>query len=164
MNEKKPKLDQLLNAWDEGHSEFALAFHGLEDRDLWCRPDPKLLSIGELAGHVVHWEAVVSENPRVEFPIESPLIDGRFSFYTSNVDVPVSLNLGVADVLREMKRVHEIAKAELLKLDPAFHDPIKGNEEMTWGRYLRYRVIHVAYHCGQAYSVRHLMGHETTDN
>jgi len=25
-------------------------------------------------------------------------------------------------------------------------------------------VFHVAYHTGQAYSVRHLLGHETEDN
>ena len=34
----------------------------------------------------------------------------------------------------------------------------------TWASYLRYRAFHAAYHAGQAYSVRHIFGHKTTDN
>ncbi len=34
----------------------------------------------------------------------------------------------------------------------------------TWGNLVQYQVFHVAYHTGQIYSVRHLLGHETEDN
>ncbi|MEA2552859.1 MAG: hypothetical protein QOJ65_1035, partial [Fimbriimonadaceae bacterium] len=51
------KLDQLIKAWDEGQWEFSLAFEGLADEDVWRRPHPQLLSIGELAGHIAFWDA-----------------------------------------------------------------------------------------------------------
>ena len=44
--------------WDEAHREFAIACEGLADEDLWTRPEPRLLSVGELAGHIAYWQAV----------------------------------------------------------------------------------------------------------
>jgi hypothetical protein len=34
----------------------------------------------------------------------------------------------------------------------------------TYGSYLEYAVFHTAYHVGQMYSVRHLLGEQTPDN
>jgi hypothetical protein len=157
----------LIGAWDEAHWEFTLAFEGLSDEDLWKRPHPKLLSIGELAGHIAYWQAVWTlgigeDKPDLEqLPLKSPLLDHAFRYYSSNVEHPFSSKVGVATVLAELKKVHEAAKSALAgksKDDP--HPAHWG----TWGKLIQYQVFHVAYHCGQAYSVRHLMGHETTDN
>ena len=50
-------IETLIDAWDEAHREFAIALEGLDDKDLWVRPHPRLLSIGELAAHIAATEA-----------------------------------------------------------------------------------------------------------
>jgi hypothetical protein len=158
-------LEQLITAWSEGHWEFSLAFEGLSDEDLWKRADPRLLSVGELAGHVAYCDVVMwgMKGPE-ESPVKSVIVDKRFAYYTSNIGEPAKLDIGVVEMLNELKRVLEETKASVLALDPDSEDPLPCNEKVTWGQYLRYRVFHIAYHTGQAYSVRHLLGHTTTDN
>ncbi len=160
-----PEVKELVNAWDDAQWEFSLVFEGLSDADLWKRAHPKLLSVGELAGHVCHWEAVMWGEETDAVAIKSPLVDKRFSYYTTSAaDEPVVLDLTVAQVLEEMKRVHEEAKAAVIAQDPNLEESLPSNEKVKWANWLRYRSFHVAYHCGQAYSVRHMMGHTTTDN
>lgn len=154
-----PKIQALVDAWSEGQWEFSLAFEGLADTDLWTRPHPNLLSIGELAGHVAHNEAIMLP----EGAIESPLNDNAFNYYPHQLAQPLSLDLTVEQVLAEVKRVHEAAKAAIMKVEN-FEEKVPWRDDWTWGGCLQYHVFHVAYHCGQAYSVRHIMGHETTDN
>jgi len=164
-------LDLLFKAWDVAHWEFTLAFEGLSDEDLWKRPHPRLLSVGELAGHLAYWEAVgvtpAEAGGKVDLEhvsIKSPLVDNAFRYYTNSENSPASLPIGCAEVLQELKRVHEEAKAEMTKNNPDSADIIPGFKENTYGQVMEYRVFHVAYHTGQAYSVRHLLGHTTTDN
>ncbi len=160
-------IEALVEAWDEAHWEFTLAFEGLSDEDLWRRPHPKLLSVGELAGHVAYWQAVWTLGDGGDKPdlgllaVKSPLIDHAFRYYTSHVDHPSELELGTSQVLADLRRVHEAAKAAVA--GKARNDPHPGHWK-TWGNLIRYQVFHVAYHCGQAFSARHLMGHATTDN
>ena len=153
------KIEALVAAWDEGQWEFTLAFDGLSDDDLWKRPHPNLLSVGELAGHVAYNEALLLP----EGALVSPLNDGAFAYYTGQVAHPVTRELTVAQVLEELKKVHDAARAQIAKVKE-FDEKVPWRDDWTWGGCLRYRVFHVAYHCGQAYSVRHLMGHTTTDN
>jgi len=158
-------LAPLIEAWDEAHREFAIALEGLPDQDLWKRPHPRLLSVGELAGHVAYWQGVWSmggsDKPDLEqLGIQSPLLNHGFRYYTSHVDQPVQLEMTTAQVRDEVGRVHGAAKAALAG---------KGKDDehpywRTWGNLIQYQVFHVAYHTGQAYSVRHLLGHETEDN
>lgn len=160
-------LTPLVEAWDEAHREFAIAFEGLSDEDLWTRPHPRLLSVGELAGHVAYWQAVWTmgggdHRPDLaQLSVQSPLLDNAFRYYTSTVEQAIKLNLGIAEVLYEVRRIHEAAKA--LVADKAKEDPYPG-QWGTWGNFVQYQAFHVAYHTGQAYSVRHLLGHETEDN
>ena len=152
------KIDAWVKAWDEGAWEFTLAFEGLKDEELWVRAHPGLLSIGELAGHVAYWDAVM-----VQGGVESPLNDKAFGYYPEQLAHEVKKDLTVAQVLEGLAKVHEAAKAvfdNVTDLD----EKVPWRDDWTWGACLRYRVFHVAYHCGQAYSVRHLMGHTTTDN
>lgn len=157
----------LISAWDEGHREFAIAMNGLSDADLWKRAHPRLLSVGELAGHVAYWQAVWTmggggDEPDLgHLPIKSPLLDHAFRYYTGSVEHAVQLDLGVAPLLEEVTRIHEAAKAAVA--GKGIEDPYPGMWG-TWGNLVQYQVFHVAYHTGQAYSVRHLLGHETEDN
>ncbi|MEZ0325962.1 MAG: DinB family protein [Fimbriimonas sp.] len=172
-------LEQMIGALDEAHWEFTLAFEGLADEDLWRRADPRLLSVGELAGHVMYWEAVRSPSavsvpglvgpsdnlPNLELlSVRSPLINHGFRYYTTGVGEPVELGIGTAEVLSEMSRIHQDFKAALIQLNPHYTDLLPGSQQQTWGQVLQYQIFHVAYHTGQAYSVRHLLGHTTTDN
>ncbi|HVT11645.1 MAG TPA: DinB family protein [Fimbriimonadaceae bacterium] len=160
-------LAPLIEAWDEAHREFAIALEGLSDEDLWKRPHPRLLSVGELAGHVAYWQGVWvtgggNDHPDLDrLPIKSLLLNDGFRYYTSQVGHPFSVELGTAEILAEVMRVHEAAKAVVAGF--AKEDPYPG-QWGTWGNLVQYQAFHVAYHTGQAYSVRHLLGHETEDN
>ncbi len=160
-------LDPLLDAWDEAHREFAIAMGDFPPQDLWRRPHPRLLSVGELAGHVAYWQAVWtmgggSDRPDLsQIPVQSPLVDHAFRYYLSQVEDPVVLELGPEEVLAEVNRVH--AAARKIASSNAMEDVYPG-QWGTWGNFVQYQAFHVAYHTGQAYSVRHMLGHETEDN
>lgn len=163
------ELDLLVKALDEGHWELSEAFDGLPDEDVWRRPHPRLLSIGEIAGHITYWKALklIGQEPKpdlADLPIKSPLVDEAFRYYTVNVKEPKKLELGAKEVFDEATRVHNEAKAALMQLKPDLEDKVQGFQQSTWGQILQYQVFHVAYHTGQIYSVRHLLGHETKDN
>jgi uncharacterized damage-inducible protein DinB len=81
-----------------------------------------------------------------------------------SVDKPLSLDMGVEALYAEVKRVHEACKAHVLETRPDLTSTLPGREDWTWGYALEYMAFHIAYHTGQMYSVRHLMGHETSDN
>ncbi|HTQ11102.1 MAG TPA: DinB family protein [Fimbriimonadaceae bacterium] len=160
-------LTPLIEAWDEGHREFAISLGGISEEDLWKRPHPRLLSVGELAGHLAYWQAVWitgggdASPDLTRLPVRSPLVDEAFRYYTTQVDHPFRLDLNAEQVLAEVQRIHEIAKAAAE--GKGKDDPYPG-QWRTWGNLVQYQAFHVAYHTGQAYSVRHLLGHDTEDN
>lgn len=161
-------METFLKTFDEFHWEFTLAFETLEDGDVWRRAHPRLLSVGELAGHVSYWEAIRCASPgakgAADISIKSPMIDDRFRYYSTSVDAPVDLGLGAEATLAEFKRVHEGARAALVANWRDDDEPVEGMAPWTWGQSRAYMLFHVSYHAGQAFSVRHLMGHKTNDN
>ena len=160
-------LETLVEAWDEAYREFNIALDNFPEEDLWKRPHPKLLSVGELAGHVALAQAIWvfgdgNYKPDVEdLPIKSPLFSSIFRYYPYTVDQPTQLELDSKQVRKEVNRIHAEAKTRVAGKDK--DDPYPG-QWGTWGNLVQYQVFHVAYHTGQAYSVRHLLGHETEDN
>jgi hypothetical protein len=154
-------LDLVLKALDTAQWEMSEAFKGLPDEDVWRRPHPRLLSVGELAAHIAYWEA---QSFLGEGGVESPLATFEARYYTSNVAAPVEMALGAGEVLAEVQRIHELCKASFAA-NP--HEPDESNPNRngwSWGTTVEYQAFHVAYHAGQMYSVRHLLGHETVDN
>ena len=153
------KYEGYVEAWDIAHWELTLAFEGLDDIDLWRRPHPNLLSIGELAGHVASSEGQLAQ------PIpESPLVDRQFGYYLNQVDDPIALDLTVDQVLAELQKVHEAAKAAALAVEDV-NAKVHWRDDWTWFQCVQYiACFHVGYHTGQAFSVRHLFGHKTNDN
>ncbi|MCW5937518.1 MAG: DinB family protein [Fimbriimonadaceae bacterium] len=160
-----PFLESQSQAWDKAHWEFSLVFEGLQDEDLWRRPDPKLLSVGEIACHLVYALAKFANGLDPAAGIESPLAREEAGYYLSTVDQPLALGMTVSEVEAELDRVQKAAKAAFLGLDAERGDPlpIEGPGE-TFGDFADYMVFHAAYHTGQAFSARHLMGHRTNDN
>lgn len=160
-------LAPLIAAWDEAHRELAIALDGLPDEAVWKRAHPRLLSVGEIAGHVAYWQAVWtlgegSDRPDLErLSVQSPLLDHAFRYYTTNVERPLQADLTAATLRSEVTRIHEAAKAAVG--ERGFDDPAP-QPWRTWGNLIQYQGFHVAYHTGQIYSVRHLLGHETEDN
>lgn len=153
-------LDLLVKALDTSVWELGEAFKGLEDKDVWVRPHPRLLSIGEIAAHLAYWEA----HSFFGEGYQSPLIEHAARYYTSNVVEPVEKPMGAEEVYAEIKRIHEEGKAWFLANPQDSDAPSPHREGWTWGSMLEYQAFHFGYHTGQIYSIRHLMGHETEDN
>ena len=167
-------LETYLELLEEGYYEAKFAFEGLADDKVWKRPAEGLLSIGEMAGHMAYWEAVKFAGEGGKPPdlskchVNSLLIDRRFSYYTTNLEtLPSSEHLAMTSeqVCSELVRVHNEAMAHFKSLNPNLDSAPPGwPPNYTYRALLRYAVIHVAYHTGQMYTVRHLLGDETTDN
>lgn len=152
-------IEALVKAWDTCHWELGEAFKGLGDDDVWRRADPALLSIGEIAGHIAYGEAT-----NCCLTADSPLVDEANRYYPVTVRDPFVAQLGAEETYGEIQRIHALAKESFLEksFDPDALNPRR--PDWTWLATLEYMVFHTAYHTGQIYSVRHLMGHETEDN
>lgn len=157
-----PLSPEVVKAWDTAHWEFSLVFEGLADEDVWRRAHPNLLSIGELASHMAYAEAKAAEEVNSSASIPSPLVDERARYYVGHQ--PFALNLSASETASELQRVHEAAKDAMNHESVDADAPLPSQPEFTVNTRAEYFGFHVAYHAGQAYSVRHLMGHETTDN
>ena len=151
----------LLKALDTAIWEMGEAFKGLPDADVWKRPDPRLLSIGELAVHVAYWEA---ESFLGSGGVDSPLVDQTARYYTTAREEPFSIPMGAKETYDEVARIHKLCKAQFLELSPDLDAINLFRGDWTWGTLLEYQVFHVAYHTGQMYSVCHLLGLTTVDN
>lgn len=164
-------FETYLKLLDQGYYEVKFAFEGLADENVWKRPAPGLLSVGELAGHCAYWEAVRlagEGDDLTKCRITSPLVAARFRYYPTTVttaDSEPALELTAEQVSSELLRVHEeaIAHFKALNPDPGAHIP-GCPTGFTYREYLEYASFHLAYHTGQMFSVRHLLGEETPDN
>jgi hypothetical protein len=154
------KLDLLIAALDTAHWELGEALKGLPDADVWKRAHPRLLSVGELATHIAYWEDVGATGGTSD----SPFLKENARYFTSAIETPLMLDMGAEALYREVERVHEAVKAALVALQPDGEDVNPHREGWTWRQSVEYMAFHVAYHAGQVYSVRHLLGHETVDN
>jgi hypothetical protein len=154
------QLDLLMKTLDTAIWEMGEGFKGLPDNDVWKRPHPRLLSIGEVTCHVTYWEAISFLGE--DFP--SPLVVAGAKYYTEHADAPFALELGAAEIYAEVQRVHDACKVFFNSAPRDSEEPSTYRKGWTWGTILEYQPFHVAYHTGQIYSVRHLLGHETVDN
>ena len=157
-------LESQSQAWDSAHWEFTLVFEDLADEDLWQRAHPSLLSVGELTAHVCYGLIIHCQNNHPNFRLESPLITPEVRYYLHNIDQPVVLPMTVAEIEAEFNRIQKTVKAAYLEMDVPRETPMTDGPGPTLGHLADYMLFHVAYHTGQAFSVRHLMGHKTNDN
>jgi uncharacterized damage-inducible protein DinB len=153
------ELAICLKALDSCIFELGEAFTDFPDADLWTRPHPRLLSVGELACHMCRAEANYFSPS-----LESPLFVDQARYYPYSIETPTHVDLSASQVYEEMKRVHAACRAALEALNPDLASQNPHREGWTWGYSLEYQAFHLAYHTGQIYSVRHMMGHETPDN
>lgn len=152
--------EALLKAIDDAQWELSEALKFVPDGDVWKRPDPRLLSIGELAAHIAWGEAQCFFGDAFETSLNSPLSH----YYSMNVQEPYALPLSALQIASEVERVHKACKEEFLKMSPDLESINVFREGWTWHYTLEYQAFHISYHAGQIYTVRHLLGHETPDN
>lgn len=169
-------VETYLRVLELGYYEVQFAFEGLADENVWKRPAPGLISVGELAGHIAYWEAVRlagggenHQKPDLSAcPVSSPLLDDRFAYYPKTIATPPSeqhRSMTADAVYRELLRVHEEAVAHFNKRNPDPGTTPPGYPpEWTYGEMLKYLGFHIAYHTGQMYSARYLLGEEPPDN
>ncbi len=164
-------VEACLKLLEQGYYEVKFALEGLADEHVWKRPAEGMLSVGELAGHIAYWEAVRLAGEGEDLGkcrVSSPLIDNRFGYYPTTLETPSSEQhraMMADQVYRELLRVHEESMAHFKALNPDPDARIPGCPTgFTYGEYLKYAVFHIAYHTGQIYSVRHLLGEQTPDN
>lgn len=150
----------LIKALDSAIWELSEAFDGMPDEDVWKRPAARLLSVGELAAHIAYGEVVSILADGLESPFTVPAV----RYYPYSVEEPLVLPMSAAEVYAEVKRVHEACKADLLAHPRPLDETNPIRTDWTWGYTLQYQAFHIAYHTGQIYSVRHLLGHQTADN
>jgi hypothetical protein len=181
---KRKMTEAYLEVLEEGYFEVQEAFKGLADENVWKRPAEGLLSVGELAGHIAYWEAVrlagkggepnpeangVSMIPDLaKCRVSSLLIDHQFNYYPKTIAQPPSqeqLAMTAAQVCSELVRVHNESVVYFKALNPDLDScPPGWLPNNTYRAFLSYAAFHVAYHTGQIYSARHLLGEETVDN
>src|SRR5690348_6358622 len=154
-------LEVCLKLLEQDYFELGEAFKGLADENVWRRPAPGLLSVGELAGHIAYWEAIRLAGEGQDLSkcrVSSPLIDNRFGYYPTTLETPPSKEhraMTAEQVYRELLRVHEESVAHFKALNPDPDTRIPGCPTgFTYGQYLEYAVFHIAYHTGQMYSAR----------
>lgn len=163
-------LETYLKLLELDFFEVTEAFKDLQDQNVWKRPVPTLLSVGELAGHIAYWEAIRFTGHGEDLShckIQSLLIDSRFRYYPGTLETPPGpehLALSAKQVCDELLRVHHECVSYLRELNPNLSDPLPGFEGWTHEENIKYTIFHVAYHTGQMYTVRHLLGEETPDN
>jgi hypothetical protein len=164
-------LDTYLEALSLCYFEVTEAFKGLDDGHVWIRPAPGLLSVGELAGHIAYWEAIRfagdgASRDLSTCKVSSPLLDQRFAYYPTTLATPPSeehLAMTADQVCKELLRVHQEAMAHLKAHNPDLESKAP-HWHSSYADLLRYVAFHIAYHTGQMYSVRHLLGEQTPDN
>jgi uncharacterized damage-inducible protein DinB len=166
----------IFRVLEHGYRELAEAFDGLADENVWKRPGANLLSVGEIAGHMAQCEATMLTGPGPSFeatpvsvlPIKSWLLRDEFKYppITLQNDVVADVTARTAaEVHAELKRVHDEAAAFAKGRDLGPDDHVSGwPEDHKWGPWLTYAAFHVAYHTGQIYLTRHLLGEATPDN
>jgi hypothetical protein len=168
-------LEAYLQVLEEGYYEIDISFEGLANDNVWKRPSDRLLSIGEIAGHIAYWEAVkfAGEGGKPEpdlskCTVSSLLIDRRFSYYTTTITTsPTEQHRAVtADQVRsELLRVHNQSLAHFKARNPDLDScPPGWSPKWSYRAFLTYAAFHVAYHTGQIYSARFLLGDVPPDN
>lgn len=154
------QLDLLVAALDAAHWELGEAFKGMPDEDLWTRPHPRLWSVGELACHIAYGEDLNVTGGSVPNPLRLP----QASYHGESLGEPLVLGFTAEGLYQAVQDVHAAVMATLRESPPDAEARNPHRPDWNWRQTLEYMGFHVAYHTGQIYSVRHLLGHETVDN
>lgn len=163
----------LVEAWHWMYFETDLVLGGIHPDHLHQRPAANLVSISEHLAHVARSEAsiifryLLGQEPK-DWP-ESPLFHERYGWPPTMLECEINAELAafsLNDLAEEYARCHDLcyqaARQITAPADHSFSDA--WDRVTTVGDRLRIAAYHVAYHHGQIYTVRHLLGEETPEN
>jgi uncharacterized damage-inducible protein DinB len=168
-----PEVSHLIEAWHWMYFETDLVLGGVRPKNLHRRPAPNLLSISEHLAHIARSEGSIicrflALQPDDEWQT-SVMTRPIFGWPPTMLEHPVEPDLAsmtLEEVTEEYLRLHEhcyrVAQSLELEPDQGFED--QWDRVTTVRDRLRIAAYHVAYHAGQIYSVRHLLGEETPEN
>lgn len=167
-------MRELIEAWHWSYVDFDMIFEGLAEKHLHARPGPGALSISEGCAHLMRSEASIilrylfGEPPELwedHFMLKAP-----YGWPPDILMAPVDLRLREMTakeirlmVLDRHERLYQRSSSLDLPLDHRFEDDWSGPAPTVEVR-LRFAAYHVAYHAGQMYEARHLLGETTPDN
>ncbi len=167
------EVRSLIETWHWMYFETDLVLGGIAEEHLHQRPGPNLLAISEHLAHVARSEGSIICRFLLGQPPEawqtSVLTRDVFGWPPTMLERPVDPDLAslpLAELTAEYLNLHERCYRAALALelpgDHAFDDA--WDRVITVRDRLRIAAYHVAYHCGQIYSVRHMLGEDTPEN
>lgn len=169
MNETK----LLLKFWEFSYLDVPKALKDVQEEHLHVRLRPNALAISEIAAHISYCEAqailgILLGKPKEQWGIQSPLFDDRSWYPPEILARPIRPELqaiSVSDVVTEFNRVHAFIRAAVQGYGVPADAELKGawGNEPTVRSHLSYVGYHVAYHVGQIYLTRHLLGETTPE-
>lgn len=167
------EVRNLIEAWHWMYFETDLVLGGIKDEHLHLRPGANLIAISEHLAHVARSEASIicrylAGQQDAEWQT-SVLTKDIFGWPPTMLEQPIDPDLaamGLSEIAAEYLNLHErcyqVALTLDLSPDHVFDDAW---ERVTTVRdRLRIAAYHVAYHAGQIYSVRHMLGEDTPEN
>jgi hypothetical protein len=168
------RVRTLVDAWDWSYVDFDLAFEGLSVETLHRRPSPVSISIAEIAAHTAYSEASIILRyllgiPKEEWGEDFMLRDpyGWPPRVMEGPPLPQLLAMSVEEVKGAWIGHHRSFVDRLalfdLSADHRFTDEWADSAPNVETR-LRFAAYHVAYHIGQIYAIRQVLGEETPEN
>ncbi|MBX3097915.1 MAG: DUF664 domain-containing protein [Fimbriimonadaceae bacterium] len=167
------EVHQLIEAWHWMYFETDLVLGDVKEENLHRRPAPNLLSISEHLAHVSRSEAsifcrYIAGQPDEEWQT-SVMTKPIFGWPPTMLEHPVDTELTEFDlpsITGEYLRLHEhcYRVAQTIELGPDHRFDDSWERIKTLRDRLRIAAYHVAYHAGQIYTVRHLLGEDTPEN
>jgi len=164
----------LIEAWHWSYVDFDMVFEGLSQDHLHVRPGPGTISISEMCAHLLRSEASIVLRylfgEPAEFWEDHFMLKAPYGWPPDILEAPIDPRLQAMTV-EETKlmvydrheRIYQRAFTLDLPLDHKFDDEWSTPAPTVEVR-LRFAAYHVAYHAGQMYQNRHLLGNPTPDN
>lgn len=153
--------------------ETDLVLGGIKEENLHRRPAQNLLAISEHLAHVARSEASIicrylagqEDSEWQNSVLTKPLFGWPPTMIEAAVDSELA-KMGLKEITDEYLNHHDkcYRLALTLNLSPDHQFQDGWNRVTTARDRLRIAAYHVAYHAGQIYSVRHLLGEETPEN
>lgn len=167
------EYQSIVDSLEFNYLDADRALDGVEPSHLHVRINPQTLSISEQVAHIAYCEALgvfgfLDERSQDEWPVESRLLQPTFWYPPEMLNSPIHNDLVTMDlsaIKSEWQNVHRSVVARLRELEQTVDAPMPKAwaPDKTVGGHLRYLSYHVAYHVGQIYLMRHLLGETTPE-
>lgn len=161
----------LIEAWHESYRDLEDALSGVSFENLHKRLGANTISISEQVAHIASTEAQIVLQyiaGRDMNESNSPIVHEDLVYPPNFSGDPIRSNLIVMnldDLSSELTRVHERCYEAIRDLElPADYVFDDDWSDTPLRERLQYAAYHVAYHTGQIFLTRHILGEETPDN